>query len=105
MALDCASHLLDKKPPTFSYTEKSMAELKTSVKKTIAYLKTIKQTDFKNVESRKVPLFFKPEKIMTADSYITTIALPNFFFHYTTAYDILRHLGVPVGKSDYLGKV
>ncbi len=105
MALDGASHLSDKKSPTFSYDEKTMSELKASVRKTISYLKTIKPIDFQGVENKKVPVFYSPKKSLPADKYITTLGLPNFFFHYTTAYDILRHLGVPIGKDDYLGRL
>lgn len=102
-ALDCASHLSTKKPPTFSYDEKTLEDLKKSIQKTIEYLKTIKSIHFKDAENKKVPVYYKKEKLLPAISYINTLSLPNFFFHYTTAYDILRHIRVQIGKADYIG--
>ncbi|MEO8875780.1 MAG: DUF1993 family protein, partial [Polyangiaceae bacterium] len=56
-------------------------------------------------DQRVVPLSFAPGKGLLAGDYLNEIALPNFYFHLTTAYAILRHNGVPVGKTDFLGSL
>ncbi len=104
-ALDGATNLSNKKAPTFAYDEKTLLDLKKSLKKTITYLQTIKPKDFKDAEKKKVPVYYNPKKLLPATIYVNTLGLPNFYFHYVTAYDILRHLGVPIGKTDYIGKM
>ena len=103
-ALDATTGLTGTQSPVFAYDEGSFAELKKSVRRTISFLKTIKPKDFTTASKRKVPAYFNPERKVPAEKYILTLALPNFFFHLTTAYAILRHLGVPLKKADYLGK-
>ena len=71
----------------------------------VAYLDTFTAEDFKGAESRKVPLFFLPGKAMLAGDYLNEFVLPNFYFHVTTAYSILRHNGVDLGKIDYIGSL
>lgn len=102
-ALEGAKHLSSKKPPVFTYDEKTLLDLKKSIKKTILYLKTIKPIHFKDAHTKKPPVYYNPKKLLPALIYVQTFNLPNFYFHYTTAYDILRHRGVKIGKTDYLG--
>ncbi|CAB3775899.1 DUF1993 domain-containing protein [Pararobbsia alpina] len=90
--------------PRFEDTETSFAELEQRIAKSIAYLETLQPAQFEGSESRTIQLNFgefKPS--FTGNSYLLTFALPNFFFHITTAHDILRHNGLPIGKLDYLG--
>ncbi len=107
MALDAAGNLTGVPAPKFAYDEKTMAELKKSLKLVVKYLKTIKQEDVKKYERKlvkmRIPVFFDPKQTLIPKDYVHNFALPNFFFHYVTAYDILRHSGVPIGKKDYLG--
>jgi uncharacterized protein len=90
--------------PRFEDTEASFADLERRIAGSIAYLETLQPAQFEGSESRTIELNFgefKPS--FTGTSYLLTFALPNFFFHLTTAHDILRHNGLPIGKLDYLG--
>lgn len=90
--------------PRFEDTETSFDELQQRIAKTVAYLETLQPAAFVDSESRTVQLNFgdfKPS--FSGDAYLFTFAIPNFFFHVTTAHDILRHNGLPIGKLDYLG--
>ncbi|MBI2004954.1 DUF1993 domain-containing protein [Patescibacteria group bacterium] len=104
-ALDAAAGLSGKKAPAFAYDETSVAELARNVRRTLAYLHSITPRDFSHAGRRRVPVYFDPSRKLPARRYITQLALPNFFFHMTAAYAILRHIGVPLKKSDYLGKL
>ena len=104
MALEAGENLSGKKPPAFAYDEKTFPELKRSLARTIRYLKTIHPKDIAKNENKKVQTFLRPKKKFLARQYVLTLALPNFFFHVTTTYDILRHLGMPLKKQDYLGE-
>lgn len=107
MALDVAGNLSSVPAPKYAYDEKSIAELKKSLKQVIKYLKSIKADDVKKYERKlmktRIPVFFDVKQTLAPRDYVHNFALPNFFFHYVTAYDILRHYGVPIGKKDYLG--
>jgi len=90
--------------PPFADTEASFPELQDRITRTIAYLESLPEAAFEGSEGRTIELAFgtyKPR--FTGESYLLTFALPNFFFHVTTAHDLLRHKGVAIGKSDYLG--
>jgi hypothetical protein len=90
--------------PSFPDEEKNFAELRERIAKTIAYLETVKPSDLEKSEDREVTISFGKLKFtFTGDDYLLKFALPNFFFHVTTTYDILRNRGVAVGKVDYLG--
>ena len=81
-----------------------MPELQKRIADTIAYLTTIDDAAMADSQQRTVTLSFGTFKpTFTGEQYLLTFALPNFFFHVTTAYDILRHKGVVIGKRDYLG--
>ncbi|MEO8699672.1 MAG: DUF1993 domain-containing protein [Kofleriaceae bacterium] len=98
-----ASRLTGKEAPSHADTETTFAELSARIGKVIAYLDTFSEADFNGVEDRKVTTPRWEGKSMTAIDYFAEHAIPNFFFHTTTAYAILRHNGVDVGKRDYLG--
>ena len=90
--------------PRFEDTETRFDELQQRIAKTVAYLETLQPAAFHESESRTVQLNFgdfKPS--FSGDNYLLVFALPNFFFHVTTAHDILRHNGLPIGKLDFLG--
>lgn len=90
-------------PPVFEDTEKTMEELRARIDKTIAWLKTIKPEQLQGAEGRTITLPFVQGKGLTGSDYLTTMVLPNFYFHAVTTYAILRHNGVDVGKLDFLG--
>ena len=71
----------------------------------IAHLETYKPEDFAGAEERKISLPWMDGKWMRGDEYLIQFALPNFYFHITNAYAILRHNGVELGKRDYIGGV
>jgi hypothetical protein len=90
--------------PIFEDTETSFAELIERVEKTIAYLNSIDASRVDGQEDRDITLVRRGvESVVKAQAYLLEQALPNVFFHLTTAYDILRHNGVEVGKKDFLG--
>jgi hypothetical protein len=98
-----AARLAGRDLPKFPDEEKSLPELKTRLEKTIAYLKTFNAKDFEGAELRKITQPRWNGKTMNGYDFFHQVALPNFFFHVTTAYSILRHNGVDIGKADYLG--
>jgi len=94
--------LSDVAAPSFPDEETTFAELRERVAKTIAFLETVKPSDLENSDSRDVNIAFGKVKFnFTGDDYLLKFALPNFFFHVTTAYDILRNQGVAIGKADF----
>jgi hypothetical protein len=92
-------------PPKFPDEEKSFAELKARIAKTVEYLNGFKPADIDATAGKDVTFPIGPQKTMTlkGDAYLINFVLPNFYFHATTAYDILRHCGVEIGKRDFLG--
>ena len=90
--------------PSWPDDEKSFAEVHERLRKAIDYLSGFDPSDFEGAENRPIELKLGPETMkFTGTSYLTTFVLPNFFFHVTTAYNILRHDGLAIGKRDFLG--
>jgi uncharacterized protein len=90
--------------PSFPDEEKTFPELQERIAKTVAYLKSLDPKAFEGGEARTVTLKAgSMSQEFTGQDYFQKFALPNFFFHVTTAYAILRHKGVPLGKMDYIG--
>lgn len=90
--------------PTYENTEKTLAELKARIDKTLTYVATFKPAQIDGSEAREIsfpvggnPMTFKGE------TYLLHFALPNFYFHCATAYDILRQGGLEIGKRDFIG--
>lgn len=98
-----ASRLTGKEAPTHPDTEKTLDELRARVASVIAYLNGFQEADFAEAATRTISLPRWEGKTMTGADYFLEHGLPNFFFHLTHAYAILRHNGVEVGKRDYLG--
>ena len=73
------------------------------MRRTLTYLKGIKLAHYKGAMKKRVPVFWNKKQKLPALAYLQTLGIPDFFFHYTTAYDILRHLGVTIGKDDFIG--
>jgi uncharacterized protein len=101
----CAARLAGQEPPSYADTEASFPELKVRIDKTIAFLKTFKPEQIDGSEEKTVSLKVGG-KPMTFQGlpYLLHYVLPNLYFHTTTAYGILRHNGVELGKKDFLGK-
>ncbi|MGZ3458681.1 MAG: DUF1993 domain-containing protein [Archangium sp.] len=100
-----AARLAGIQPPPFEDNEKTIGDLRARLDKTIAFLKTLTPEQFQGAPERTITLPFRPGKGLKGSDYLVTFALPNFYFHATTAYSILRHNGVDVGKADFLGEV
>jgi uncharacterized protein len=91
-------------PPSWEDSEKTFEELRARVKKAQDYLATYAPGDIDGLDDKLVTLKVRGEdKQVRAADYLVHNVFPNFFFHVTTAYDILRHNGVPVGKHDFVG--
>ena len=90
--------------PKFDDSETTFPELKARIQKTLDYLATVPADKLDGTEDRDItfPVGREATRTMTAQAYLTTWVLPNLFFHVTTAYAILRHNGVDLGKPDYL---
>ncbi|HTV68877.1 MAG TPA: DUF1993 domain-containing protein [Rhizobiaceae bacterium] len=90
--------------PAMADTEKTFDEMEARIAATVAFLKSVPAEAFEGREAHEVVLKFGKETFpMTARDYVLTFAIPNFYFHVTTAYDIMRAKGVPLGKLDYIG--
>ena len=86
-------------------TETTLVELRARIASVIGYLEAFKTEDFAGAEERRISLPWMEGKWMRGDEYATQFALPNLYFHLTTAYSILRHNGVELGKRDFIGGV
>jgi hypothetical protein len=90
--------------PSFPDTEKTFAELQARITKTIDFLQGVKPEQIDGGEQRTIQLKAGQRELkFTGMDYLFGFVLPNLYFHVATAYDILRHKGVPIGKMDYLG--
>ena len=101
----CASRVTGKDAPTHPDTEKTMVEVKARIDSVVAYLGTFSSKDFVGLEQKHISQPRWEGQYLLGDEFIIQHAIPNFYFHITTAYAILRHNGVDVGKKDYLGKM
>jgi hypothetical protein len=105
-AKGAASRLAGLEPPKYDDTETTFAELIARIAKTIAYLETFSTAQFDGADERTVSLTVRGNTLnFGGTEYLVGYALPNFYFHVTTAYAILRHSGVEIGKGDFIGKV
>lgn len=98
-----ASRLTGKPAPSNPDTEKTIEELRARVASTIAYLEGFSAADFAGAATATVTQPRWEGKTMTGADYFLEHVVPNFFFHLTTSYALLRHNGVEIGKRDYLG--
>lgn len=98
-----ASRAAGKDTPPHPDTEQTLGEIRARIATVISYLGEFSAADFEGAGARSISLPRWEGKSMTATDYVIEHAMPNFFFHYTTAYAILRHNGVDIGKRDYLG--
>jgi hypothetical protein len=98
------ARLAGHEPKAFPDTETSFFELRDRIAAARGYMGSFQAEDFAHADAREVP--FKAggrDMVLKGDEFLSFYALPQFFFHVTTAYDILRHNGVDLGKRDYMG--
>ena len=100
-----AARLSGQTPPSHPDTEKTLGELRARIATVVAYLDTFSEADFEGAADRIVVLPFIPGKGLKGSDYLNEMALPNFYFHATTAYAILRHNGVQIGKRHFIGSL
>jgi hypothetical protein len=92
--------------PSYADTEATFDELEARIQKTLAYVKTFKPEQIDGTEGKEIVLTFGTQKFpFNGQTYLIQFALPNFYFHTTMAYAILRENGVDVGKRDFMGGV
>jgi hypothetical protein len=104
-AKGAAARLAGVEPPRFEDTERTLPELMARIDRTIAFLKTLSAEQFEGSETRAITLSLRSGALhFDGQDYLLDFALPNFYFHVTTAYNILRHNGVEIGKMDFLGR-
>lgn len=105
-AKNSASRLAGTEPPKFEDAEASLDDLKARIQKTLEVLAGLDPSAVDAGADREIVFPLGPNRAkMSGANYMTHFALPNFYFHLVTAYDILRYAGVPVGKRDFLGAV
>ncbi|WP_043640798.1 DUF1993 domain-containing protein [Chromobacterium haemolyticum] len=105
-AKGCAARLAGVEVPSYADDEASFADLQQRIAKTVAFLQGFNAAQIDGSEAREVVLKVRGDEIrFSGQNYLLGFVLPNFYFHLTAAYAILRHNGVPLGKMDYLGGV
>ncbi|MCP8466109.1 DUF1993 family protein [Pseudomonas sp. ZM23] len=105
-AKGCGARLAGVDVPGFPDDETTFEQLQARIAKTIEFLKSLKEDQFTGAENRTIELQLRGREVTFKGSdFLLGFANPNFYFHITTAYDILRHNGVEVGKTDFLGGV
>jgi uncharacterized protein len=100
-----AAKMTGKEAPSHPDTEKTLEELRARVRTCVSYLETFSRQDFVGCEDRRCSHQWMGAKSMRVGDYLDHFVLPNFHFHMTVAYGILRHNGVEVGKMSYLGNL
>ncbi len=100
----CVARITGMDAPKYENTENTIADLMARIDKTLAWLQTVPASALDGLEEKEItfPVGKTGSRTLTAENYLKTWALPNMFFHITTAYAILRHNGVALGKSDFL---
>lgn len=101
-----AARLAGQEVPSYPDTESTIDELKARLAKTAAFLKTFPEAQINGSEDKEITLKLRDREIkLNGRDYVLGFFMPNFYFHATTAYDILRHAGVELGKRDFLGGI
>ncbi len=104
-AKNSAARLAGQTPPKFEDNETTFPELQARIDKTLAYLATLPPDSIDGSEERDISIPLHERKLeMKGLAFLQRWVLPNFYFHVVTAYNILRHNGVDIGKQDYLGR-
>jgi hypothetical protein len=104
-AKNSMARLLGVDPPKFDDTETTMDELVARIRKTLDYIDSVKPEALVGSETRDIVIKLRDRTVeFKGLEFLQTWALPNFFFHHVTAYNLLRHNGVPIGKKDFLGR-
>jgi uncharacterized protein len=100
-----AAYLAGQQAPSHPDTEKTIADLRARVQTCVEYLESVKPPAYAGAAERRVAPPWLQGKWLRAADYLGQVAVPNFYFHVTTAYAILRHNGVELGKMDFIGSI
>lgn len=99
-----AARVIGLEPPKYLDDEQTFVDLHTRIAKTVAFVRSLDKAAFEGAEDREFKLMLGgQERSFTGLTFLIHAAIPNFFFHQTTAYAILRHNGVEIGKRDFVG--
>ena len=105
-AKGAAARLAGVEVPSYPDTEATFDQLKERIAKTISFVSSVKQEQIDGSENRPIRVKAGPVELnFTGQQYLVNFALPNFYFHASTAYDLLRHNGIDIGKRDFLGAI
>ena len=105
-ARSCVARLMGQAWPKTDDAEASLAELRETVELSIRFIEGVDPAALEGAEGRRIELRFPGVELdFQGAGYLTSFAIPNFYFHVSMAYAILRHLGVELGKRDYLGQL
>lgn len=107
MLKNAAAHLAGHEPQRFEDNEKTLEDLKARIAKCIGYVESFPASDYEGAEDRQLVLPLIDKLVLDIDGagYMSDWTIPHFYFHVATAYDILRHNGLDIGKRDYLAHV
>lgn len=99
----CVAYLSHQQAPSFEDNEKTIPELRERIKKTSDYLKTALEFNYADFKNAKVSPKWAQGKWLNGEEYLYELAIPNFYFHISIAYSILRKAGVEIGKENFTG--
>ena len=100
-----AAWLSGQTPPKHEDNEQTIDELRTRIRKTVAFAESVKEAQYAGASEREVKLSWAAGKVIGGKDYLLQMTIPNTFFHIAMAYAILRHNGVDVAKMDFLGPI
>ncbi len=101
----CSARLSSTEAPKHEDTEQTLPEFMARIDSTLTFLKSLNPEQYEKYAEKQIRFPWNPGVYLTGRDYVAQYALPNFYFHLTTAYAILRHNGVDLGKGDFLGAV
>lgn len=100
-----AAWLSGQAPPRHEDTERTIDQIRARLRKTIDFAGSVSEAQYAGAGERRIEFSWAPGKVLAADDYLLQMVVPNVYFHLTTAYAILRHNGVEIGKMDFLQPV
>lgn len=100
-----AAWLSGQKPPKHEDTERTIAEVRTRIRKTIDFARSVPEASYADAENQRISLSWAPGKVLSGKDYLLQMIVPNVYFHIAMTYSILRKDGVDVGKMDFLGPI
>jgi len=106
-AKGAVARLAGEDPPKWADDEATIAELRTRIRKTIDYVESIPAHRLEGADKREIVMPIGPDRTMrmSGEAFLESFSIPNFFFHVTMVYALLRHGGVELGKGDFLGSL